>query len=72
MKREFIKMDGNAFEIAEWDYINSTVVLWEVNSFRTVNIPMFFLTNPGFQDAMRIEYISDPTLTATTTEETLL
>ena len=58
MKREFIKMDNNIFEIAEWDYINSVVVLWEVSSFRTINIPMFFLTNPGFQDAMRIEYVN--------------
>jgi hypothetical protein len=51
-------MDGIEYEIAEYNYVGGTTLLYEVLGPKTINIPLFFLSNPGFADALRIEYIN--------------
>ena len=58
MKKQFIKMDNIEYEIASYDYINGTVLLYEVMGPKTINIPLFYLTNHGFSDALRIEFLN--------------
>lgn len=58
MKSQWLKMDGRIFEIYKWDYVDKTVVLWGLDG-NTTRIPLFFLTNPGFTEALKIEILKN-------------
>jgi hypothetical protein len=50
-------MDKQIFEIKMYDYTDNTILLW--SKYKTTRIPMFYLTNPVFLEALNIKILQD-------------
>lgn len=57
MKRKYIYMDKQIFEVKMYDYTDNTILLW--SKHKTTRIPMFYLTNPVFLEALNIKILQD-------------